>query len=87
MAGLWRPKNAGSWVIVWLLWPSKAAKVRLDAILTEGDAGAEIYAQRQRAGAEQLGIQFHLHTIPEDADEATVLACIENSMPIRKSMP
>ncbi|MEO1598367.1 MAG: bifunctional 5,10-methylenetetrahydrofolate dehydrogenase/5,10-methenyltetrahydrofolate cyclohydrolase, partial [Planctomycetota bacterium] len=52
-------------------------QVRLDAILTEGDAGAEIYAQRQRAGAEQLGIQFHLHTIPQDADEATVLACIE----------
>ena len=25
-------------------------QVRLDAILTEGDAGAEIYAQRQRAG-------------------------------------
>ena len=52
-------------------------QVRLDAILTEGDAGAEIYAQRQRAGAEQLGIQFHLHTIPQDADEAAVLACIQ----------
>ena len=52
----------------------KGRQVRLDAILTEGDAGAEIYAQRQRAGAEQLGIQFHLHTIPQNADEATVLA-------------
>ena len=55
----------------------KGRQVRLDAILTEGDAGAEIYAQRQRAGAEQLGIQFHLHTIPQNADEATVLACIQ----------
>ena len=57
---------------------AQGRQVRLDAILTEGDAGAEIYAQRQRAGAEQLGVGFQLHTIPNDADEAEVLACVQS---------
>ena len=56
---------------------AQGLRVRLDAILTAGDDGAEMYAQRQRAGAEQLGIQFHLHTIPQGADEDAVMACVQ----------
>jgi len=39
----------------------------LDAILARGDAGAEIYARNQKRTCEELGIEYVLHELPEDA--------------------
>ena len=42
-------------------------QARLDAILTAGDAGAEIYAHRQRETCADLGIEYRLHELPTTA--------------------
>ena len=46
--------------------------VRLDAVLAGGDKGADIYAHNQRKTCAAVGIEYHLHRLPADADVETV---------------
>ena len=51
--------------------------VRLDAVLAGGDKGADIYAHNQRKTCAAVGIEYHLHRLPADADVETVEGLIE----------
>ncbi|MFG0252138.1 MAG: tetrahydrofolate dehydrogenase/cyclohydrolase catalytic domain-containing protein, partial [Phycisphaerales bacterium JB038] len=44
--------------------------VRLDAVLAVGDAHASsrVYAEKQAAGCQDLGIDYRLHELPGDAN-------------------
>ena len=50
--------------------------VRLDAVLAGDDKGADIYAHNQRKTCAAVGIEYHLHRLPADADIGTVEALI-----------
>ena len=51
--------------------------VRLDAVIAGDDKGADIYAHNQRKTCAAVGIEYHLHRLPGDVDQAGVVACIE----------
>jgi methylenetetrahydrofolate dehydrogenase (NADP+)/methenyltetrahydrofolate cyclohydrolase len=46
---------------------ARGVPVRLDAILARGDAAAEIYARNQAKTCDELGIEYLLTELPEDA--------------------
>ncbi|MCP4895063.1 MAG: bifunctional 5,10-methylenetetrahydrofolate dehydrogenase/5,10-methenyltetrahydrofolate cyclohydrolase [Actinomycetales bacterium] len=50
--------------------------VRLDAVLAGDDKGADIYAHNQRKTCAAVGIEYHLHRLPADADVEMVEALI-----------
>lgn len=51
--------------------------VRLDAVLAGGDRGADIYAHNQRKTCAAVGIEYHLHRLPAEADFEMVEALVE----------
>ncbi len=50
----------------------EAGPVRLDAILVGSDSAAATYARRQGDGCRELGIEYFLHELPDDATHADV---------------
>ena len=62
-------------------------QVRLDAILTEGDAGAEIYAQRQRAGPSNWAFSSICTPSPKMRTKPRSSPASKASMPIPRSTP
>lgn len=53
--------------------------VRLDAVIAaECDGASHLYATNQGKGCEELGIEYHLHELPCDSDEATILGCVQS---------
>ncbi len=50
----------------------EASPVRLDAILVGSDSAAATYARRQGDGCRELGIEYVLHELPDDATHADV---------------
>jgi methylenetetrahydrofolate dehydrogenase (NADP+)/methenyltetrahydrofolate cyclohydrolase len=67
----------------------RGRRVRLDAILVEGDGAAEIYAENQARTCAELGIGYHLHRLPESAAyqdvEAEVL-CLNDDQSVHAIM-
>ncbi len=41
--------------------------VRLDAVLVAGDPAASVYARNQGRACDEVGIEYHLHELPDDA--------------------
>jgi methylenetetrahydrofolate dehydrogenase (NADP+)/methenyltetrahydrofolate cyclohydrolase len=53
--------------------------VRLDAVIAAQPNGAShLYATNQGKGCEQLGIEYHLHELPCDSDEAAILDLVRS---------
>lgn len=51
---------------------------RLDAVLVSaGDNAARVYADNQARTCEEIGIDYHLHELPEGADEVALASTID----------
>lgn len=51
--------------------------VRLDAIIVGDPSSAALYARSQEAQCEQVGIEYRLHNLPEDASQDQIRGQIE----------
>ncbi len=51
--------------------------VRLDAVISGDDRGADLYARNQQKTCSAVGMEYHLHRLPGDVDEAGVLETID----------
>jgi methylenetetrahydrofolate dehydrogenase (NADP+)/methenyltetrahydrofolate cyclohydrolase len=51
--------------------------VRLDAMMVGDPPAGEIYARSQRNRCEEVGIDYHLHTLGRDTDEGAIRAKLE----------
>lgn len=51
--------------------------VRLDAVIAGDDKGAALYARNQRKTCAAVGIEYHLHRLDGDVDEAGILETVE----------
>ena len=51
--------------------------VRLDAVIASDDRGADLYARNQRKTCAAVGIEYHLHRLPSDLDEAGIIEAID----------
>jgi methylenetetrahydrofolate dehydrogenase (NADP+)/methenyltetrahydrofolate cyclohydrolase len=51
---------------------SQGRSVRLDAILTEGDSAAAMYARNQASTCAEVGIEYHLQELPSQARFADI---------------
>ncbi len=57
---------------------AKGCPVRLDAVLVaSGDNSARVYAENQARTCRSLGIDYHLHELPEGADLRALSAAID----------
>jgi len=50
--------------------------VRLDAVICSGNEAGEVYAASQERTCQQMGIDYQLHPLPGDVDDATLLETI-----------
>jgi len=50
----------------------EGSKVRLDAVIVDGNAAGSVYAASQARSCEQLGIEYELHELPADVEQSVV---------------
>ncbi len=50
----------------------EGSKVRLDAVIVDGNAAGSVYAASQARSCEQLGIEYELHELPAGVEESVV---------------
>lgn len=55
---------------------SQGVRVSLDAVMAGDPAAGEIYARSQRRRCEEVGIEYRLHALPANAQEADIAARI-----------
>ena len=55
----------------------EGSKVRLDAVIVEGNAAGSVYAASQARTCGQLGIEYELHELPSDVEDGVVHETIE----------
>ncbi len=55
----------------------EGVEVSLHAVMIGDNAGARVYARNQKKSAEEVGIVYHLHELPEDKTQEEVVKFIE----------
>ncbi|RUS42440.1 bifunctional 5,10-methylenetetrahydrofolate dehydrogenase/5,10-methenyltetrahydrofolate cyclohydrolase [Cohnella sp. AR92] len=57
-------------------WKRQGVTPRIATILVEGDPASAYYAQAKQKIAQRIGVEFALHSFPEDVSEAELLGLI-----------